>query len=82
MKVKYECRDCGDYIGEIRLDEIDEEKLGFNILNSEERAEMVQFNQKLDIIRVKAICDDCWAKNNSSEFVEFGNSSFVTSFLH
>lgn len=58
MAIHYKCRHCSQNIGIIDDVEVDERQLGFQALTSEERLEMIEYDQNGDIM-VKAICESC-----------------------
>lgn len=58
MAIVYECRHCRQEIGRISQLEIDAKYLGFQMLSSEERIEMIHYESDGNV-RVKIICEDC-----------------------
>lgn len=59
MSVIYQCRHCGQKIGEVDHQFLDTTMLGFNELTAEEKQEMIRY-EKNGNIHVSAICDDCY----------------------
>lgn len=59
MRLVYLCDKCGEYITELNLTNYDESKLGFDILNPEERKELINLNWDQDVGTVKTLCDSC-----------------------
>ena len=59
MKVHYTCDQCGADIDTIDVSQLDEEKLGFNILTNEERQQMLFHDKDNDVLYVKSICNTC-----------------------
>lgn len=57
VAIHYQCRHCQAKVGTIEQS-VDAERLGFDMLTSVERAEMVSYLDNGDIL-VKVICDDC-----------------------
>ena len=58
MAVVYICRHCGLEIGRIQDQGLAMKNLGFHILTSDERIEMIDYKADGNI-RVKVICEDC-----------------------
>lgn len=58
MAIKYHCRHCGVQMGTIENMSMHAEKLGFQMLTDEERAEMISYDSAGDI-HIKSICEDC-----------------------
>lgn len=59
MHIVYTCAHCQQFIGELDMLEINEEKLGFDCLTLEERRDIIKFDYKGTVF-VAAICDDCF----------------------
>ncbi|WP_019157165.1 anti-sigma-F factor Fin family protein [Robertmurraya massiliosenegalensis] len=58
MALKYFCRHCGIEMGKIDNMSVDSERLGLHKLTSEERMEMVSYDDAGDV-HIKSICEDC-----------------------
>ncbi|WP_102347995.1 anti-sigma-F factor Fin family protein [Bacillus sp. Marseille-P3661] len=58
MPIRYQCRHCNVHMGEVDIPNIESRALGFELLNDEERLDMLQYDSNGDI-NVKAICEDC-----------------------
>lgn len=58
MAIHYTCRHCHQKLGTIDTVEVEESRLGFQVLTHEERLEMIDYNEDGDMI-VKAICENC-----------------------
>ncbi|WLR41928.1 anti-sigma-F factor Fin family protein [Bacillus carboniphilus] len=58
MSIQYVCRHCGMEMAKINESVLDSWRLGFDILSTEEREEMVNYEDNGNIF-VKAICEDC-----------------------
>ncbi|WP_026688690.1 anti-sigma-F factor Fin family protein [Alteribacter aurantiacus] len=56
MAIHYECRHCRTKLGSINHS--DEERLGFHLLNEEERETMINYDDRGET-HVKAICEEC-----------------------
>lgn len=60
MKLLYYCHNCGDFIDELSVDELDEKKLGFDHLTLEEKRDIMKWNESGDMLYVGSICDACY----------------------
>jgi hypothetical protein len=58
MSVKYICRHCLTFIGEINSSDVTEYQLGFHFLTPEERRDIIAYNTDGDVT-VKVVCDYC-----------------------
>lgn len=58
MAIHYTCRHCRQKLGTIDAIEIEESRLGFQVLTFEERMEMIDYNEDGDMV-VKTICENC-----------------------
>ncbi|WP_059174198.1 anti-sigma-F factor Fin family protein [Bacillus sp. FJAT-27445] len=58
MAIHYLCRHCGIALGSIDKEAADSIMLGLHMLNGQERATMVSYEQNGDI-QIKSICEDC-----------------------
>lgn len=58
MSVKYICRHCLTFVGEINTEAVTEQQLGFHFLTPEERRDIISYNMDGDVT-VKVICDYC-----------------------
>ncbi|GGE54036.1 anti-sigma-F factor Fin [Pullulanibacillus camelliae] len=75
MDVFYHCRYCGTQVGHIKNSMFDTSQLGFDMLNNQERAELIKYNEQ-GHINVSTICEDCQeALENNPELHQF--DSFI-----
>jgi len=58
MRVRYVCDVCGASVGDLHLDVLDEQRLGFTALTPEERADIIRPDGAGGLI-VASVCDDC-----------------------
>jgi hypothetical protein len=58
MSVKYICRHCHTFVGEINNGAISEYQLGFHFLTPEERRDIISYNIDGDVT-VRVVCDYC-----------------------
>lgn len=58
MAIRYYCRHCQVKVGEIDRDSVESNLLGFQLLDKDERLDMVNYQHNGDI-HVKTICEDC-----------------------
>jgi hypothetical protein len=58
MSVKYICRHCLTFIGEINGQTVTEQQLGFHFLTPEERRDIISYNMDGDVT-VKVVCEYC-----------------------
>jgi hypothetical protein len=59
MRICYVCECCEAPIGELEMDIIDEERLGFHCLTEEERRDIIKINKQHDTMTVTSLCDGC-----------------------
>ncbi len=59
MKIYYTCECCGGPIDTIEVDEIDEQRFGFDCLTGEERQDIIKIDKLANEIHVQSLCDDC-----------------------
>ncbi|MBP2650774.1 MAG: putative protein family YabK [Firmicutes bacterium] len=59
MKINYSCDYCGEPIDTIEVEQIDEERLGFNCLNLEERQDLLKYDELTNSLNVLSLCDRC-----------------------
>lgn len=62
MKINYQCEKCGAAIATIEMPYLDESKLGFDCLTSDEREDIISMDYVEDTVHVKALCDSCIEK--------------------
>lgn len=67
MKVRYVCDNCGAIVSEIEMPRLDEERLGFNILDEDERREIISTDAETGTVTVNSLCDDCVESSNERE---------------
>jgi len=58
MSIVYNCRHCGQKIGELEHQVVDTTALGFDQLTAKEKQEMIHYQPNGEI-HVKSICDNC-----------------------
>lgn len=58
MAVKYICRHCQSSLGEIHQTQLSEMQLGFHLLTSEERKDIISYNSDGNVT-VQMVCDYC-----------------------
>jgi hypothetical protein len=58
MSVKYICRHCLTFMGEINGQTVTEQQLGFHFLTPEERRDIISYNMDGDVT-VKVVCEYC-----------------------
>jgi hypothetical protein len=58
MSIKYICRHCLTFQGEIDSGDVSETQLGFHFLTPEERRDIIAYNADGDVT-VKVVCDYC-----------------------
>jgi hypothetical protein len=58
MAIKYICRHCLTFQGEINSSNVNEAQLGFHFLTPEERRDIISYNIDGDVT-VKVVCDYC-----------------------
>jgi hypothetical protein len=58
MAIKYICRHCLTFQGEINSNDVNEAQLGFHFLTPEERRDIISYNIDGDVT-VKVVCDYC-----------------------
>lgn len=59
MKICYHCAWCGADMAVLDVGEVDENKLGFDCLTSEEREDIINIDMHGNVMHVKALCDHC-----------------------
>ncbi|ENH97623.1 hypothetical protein J416_04466 [Gracilibacillus halophilus YIM-C55.5] len=58
MTLVYTCKHCGGEVGRINPTEINAERLGWNVLSTEERQKLMQY-QPDQSINFEVICESC-----------------------
>lgn len=58
MSVKYICRHCLTFMGEINESAVTEQQLGFHFLTPAERRDIISYNMDGDVT-VKVVCEYC-----------------------
>ncbi|OIJ14462.1 peptide ABC transporter permease [Anaerobacillus arseniciselenatis] len=75
MAIHYRCRHCGFDVGKIEEHNLNSEQLGFHQLDSNERTEMIEYDDD-GHMHVKTICEDCHeALDRNPQFHE--NQTFI-----
>ena len=72
MKIIYYCHNCGDFIDELSVDRLEEEKLGFDILTQEEKKDIIKWSKSGDMLYVRTIGDSCHLHLNDLLAEEIG----------
>lgn len=67
MRLIYICDECGRYIDEIEIEQWNESRLGFDVLTSEERDDLLHLDWDRQVGTVRTICDYCWGKKHTGE---------------
>ncbi|MDX9871988.1 MAG: DUF2757 family protein [Clostridia bacterium] len=70
MRLIYICDECGKYIDEIEMGNLNEARLGFDVLTPEERDDLVHLDWSREVGTVRAICDSCWSSGAVSMKME------------
>ena len=79
MRIFYTCEHCGKAVDMIEVDQIDEEKLGFDCLTPEERQDIIKIDPVSDTMHVHSLCDECI---ESLGVANEGKTEQKVSFLH
>ncbi|KYG33301.1 anti-sigma-F factor Fin family protein [Alkalihalobacillus trypoxylicola] len=58
MSIYYHCRHCQTSLGELEGNQHDMKELGFHQLSSQERQDVLTYQENGDI-QVRVICEDC-----------------------
>ncbi len=56
--IKYVCKHCGQYLGEINPENVSEEQLGLHTLTPRERKSIITYDINGDLI-AKVVCEYC-----------------------
>lgn len=56
--IRYVCRYCGEELGQLDQNKVDEKRLGFQTLTHEEREDIITYMPNGEII-TRVICDYC-----------------------
>ncbi|MBP2653219.1 MAG: putative protein family YabK [Firmicutes bacterium] len=59
MKIYYTCDCCGEAFDVLEVENIDENKLGFDCLNSDERRDILKYDALTNSLKVLSLCDAC-----------------------
>lgn len=59
MKIHYHCEQCGQAIDSIEVQQLDEAKLGFDVLTNEERQQLLYHDPVTNAMYVQSLCDGC-----------------------
>lgn len=60
MSIVYQCRHCGQTVGEVNQQMVDETMLGLDQLSAADKQEMIDYKENGDV-RIKTICESCEA---------------------
>ncbi|MGP4042517.1 anti-sigma-F factor Fin [Gracilibacillus sp. D59] len=58
MTLLYTCKHCGTEIGRLRPQMLDLEKIGWNVLSTEEKHKLMNYQQN-QTVTLQSICEDC-----------------------
>jgi hypothetical protein len=59
MKIIYTCDRCGSGIDNIEIENVDEERFGFDLLTVDERQEIIKVDSVTNSMYVQSLCDAC-----------------------
>jgi hypothetical protein len=59
MIINYLCDNCGEAIDSIEVENVDENRLGFDCLTDEERHDLIHFDASSGSLQVRSLCDAC-----------------------
>jgi hypothetical protein len=59
MKINYVCDWCGEAFDDLEVENIDENKLGFDCLNGDERRDLLKYDALTNSLKVLSLCDNC-----------------------
>lgn len=59
MKIHYHCEQCGQAIDTLEVEQVDEAKLGFDALSSDERQQLIYHDALTNALYVQSLCDLC-----------------------
>lgn len=65
MRLLYYCHNCGDFIDEISVEQVDEQKLGFDRLTAEEKQDIIKSSKNGNMLYVGSVCDNCYHDLNN-----------------
>lgn len=60
MAIVYRCRHCGQVVGEVNQQMVDETMLGLDRLSAADKQEMIDYQENGEI-QIKTICESCEA---------------------
>lgn len=58
MSIVYQCRHCGQVVGEVDQQMVDEAMLGLDKLSAADKQDMIDYQKNGDV-QVKTICESC-----------------------
>ncbi|GAA0439365.1 anti-sigma-F factor Fin [Lentibacillus halophilus] len=64
MPIIYQCRHCGQEIGQLNQRRVDASMLGLDQLSADDTRDMIDYRENGDI-KIKAICESCEASLES-----------------
>ena len=59
MKIHYRCEQCGQAIDTLEVNVLNETKLGFDVLSTEERQQLLYHDPISNALYVQSLCDMC-----------------------
>lgn len=81
MKLLYYCHSCGDFIDELTVDQVDEEKLGFDLLTEDEKQDIMKYSRTGNMLYVGSVCDACYNDlNNLTELEPYHEQGLFSDF--
>lgn len=60
MAIVYRCRHCGQVVGEVNQQMVDEAMLGLDKLSAADKQDMIDFQENGEV-QIKTICESCEA---------------------
>lgn len=58
MHINYKCSHCNQHVGQLKMGEVNIDRLGWERLTIEERSKMIKQNSDGDI-EIETICENC-----------------------
>ena len=65
MKILYYCHNCGDFIDELTVEQVNDEKLGFDLLTEDEKQDIIKWSKSGNMLYVGSVCDNCYQEINT-----------------
>lgn len=81
MKLLYYCHNCGDFIDELTVEQVEEEKLGFDLLTEDEKQDIMKYSRNGNMLYVGSVCDVCYNDlNNLAELEPYHDQGIHSDF--